>query len=215
MAIEASLTIAVNRIHYPVTSLGPGRRIGVWVQGCTIGCVGCVSTDTWKADQSFTTTTTQILERCKALASGTVEGITISGGEPFQQPEALAALVAAMRRQWPAADVLVYSGLPLEVLRRDHESVLAGCDAVISDPFDIRRAPGEAWCGSSNQRLTLLTDLGRRRYRAASESTRRLQVSVEADGVWFIGVPLPGDLQRVVAAAARRGVRLGGASWRA
>ncbi|MCA1696856.1 MAG: radical SAM protein, partial [Actinobacteria bacterium] len=34
-------------MHHPVTTLGYGTRAGVWVQGCTIGCHGCASRDTW------------------------------------------------------------------------------------------------------------------------------------------------------------------------
>ena len=40
-------TIAISRIHYPVTTLGPGKRIGIWMQGCSIRCPGCISADTW------------------------------------------------------------------------------------------------------------------------------------------------------------------------
>ena len=38
--------LALSRMHFPVTTLGPGNRIGIWVQGCTIRCPGCVSADT-------------------------------------------------------------------------------------------------------------------------------------------------------------------------
>ena len=43
----ASMALVVNRVHFPVTALGPGRRLGVWVQGCSIGCAGCLAHDTW------------------------------------------------------------------------------------------------------------------------------------------------------------------------
>jgi anaerobic ribonucleoside-triphosphate reductase activating protein len=39
--------IGLNRVHFPVTALGPGRRIGIWLQGCLIRCPGCMSLDTW------------------------------------------------------------------------------------------------------------------------------------------------------------------------
>ena len=48
------MKIAINKAHFPVTVLGPGRRIGIWLQGCSIHCKGCVSQDTWAADPGRT-----------------------------------------------------------------------------------------------------------------------------------------------------------------
>ena len=39
--------IRLNKAHYPVTALGPGRRIGLWLQGCALACPGCISQDSW------------------------------------------------------------------------------------------------------------------------------------------------------------------------
>ncbi len=46
------MNILLNKAHFPVTVLGPGRRIGLWLQGCTIRCRGCVSQDARPADAS-------------------------------------------------------------------------------------------------------------------------------------------------------------------
>ncbi|HSV19446.1 MAG TPA: 4Fe-4S cluster-binding domain-containing protein, partial [Casimicrobiaceae bacterium] len=50
--VAATATIELNKAHWPVTVLGPGKRIGLWLQGCSIHCPGCVSQDTWSADPS-------------------------------------------------------------------------------------------------------------------------------------------------------------------
>lgn len=42
------MRMILSRLHFPVTTLGPGRRIGVWFQGCSIRCAGCISRDTWE-----------------------------------------------------------------------------------------------------------------------------------------------------------------------
>ena len=96
-------SIALSRIHFPVTTLGPGRRIGIWFQGCSIHCPGCISMDTWAPSRGITT----IDEVVSAIAQWipTADGITISGGEPFDQPIALLELLRGLR-SLTEADVL-------------------------------------------------------------------------------------------------------------
>src|SRR6185295_15428379 len=85
MGVSSSSTaIAVSRIHFPITALGPGSRIGIWLQGCSIRCEGCISMDTWNPGIGITT----LSEVARHLAPmwSQATGITISGGEPFDQP---------------------------------------------------------------------------------------------------------------------------------
>ena len=42
------MNILVNKAHYPVSVLGHGKRIGIWLQGCSIRCRSCCSLDTWE-----------------------------------------------------------------------------------------------------------------------------------------------------------------------
>src|SRR5215213_9495247 len=107
--------IALSRLHFPVTTLGPGRRLGIWLQGCSIRCPGCISVDTWSPTQGQTTTEA-IVEALLPWLPET-EGITVSGGEPFDQPQALAVLLKELRRLSPV-DILVYSGYPFDALSK-------------------------------------------------------------------------------------------------
>jgi anaerobic ribonucleoside-triphosphate reductase activating protein len=165
------MKIAINKAHFPVTVLGPGRRIGIWVQGCRIRCKGCVSQDTWDADPGRLTTVARLLTWCRetvAARGGTFDGVTISGGEPFDQPDALKALLAALE-QWRSSsrldfDVLCYSGYPLGHLRRKHAALLARLDAVIPEPFVESQPLEKLWRGSANQSLVPLSARGHERY---------------------------------------------------
>ena len=85
--------IDISRAHYPVTTLGVGRRIGIWFQGCSIRCKGCVSQDTWATDPSKAIPVGALLGWCKMVAPEGPDGVTISGGEPFDQPAGLSALL--------------------------------------------------------------------------------------------------------------------------
>lgn len=128
-------------------------------------------------------------------------GVTLSGGEPFDQPDALAALLTHL----PLAvdqDVLVYSGHPFERIA-SHPSLVDGrIDALISDPYLVETPQTLPLRGSDNQRLRLLTDLGRDRFSAfqapVSTSHRSFDVMFDTDGtVWLAGIPRTGDMDRL------------------
>ncbi len=209
------MMLRINRLHFPVTVLGPGRRLGLWLQGCGIGCSGCVSRDTWDVAGGTAVEVASLVETCQQMTGGGVDGLTITGGEPFEQPVALAAFLDALAG-WRAAagfDVLCYSGLPLKRLERDHAGLLARIDALIPEPFIEAQATDAPWRGSQNQPLVLFSDLARQRY-AAPEAARALQVEVGPELVWFIGIPRRGDMERIRALAAQRGLAMQDVSWR-
>jgi anaerobic ribonucleoside-triphosphate reductase activating protein len=198
--------IAVSRIHYPVTTLGPGRRLGVWTQGCSIRCPGCVSADTWAFDRGVTTVDGLVAAVGPWLAEA--EGITVSGGEPFDQPEALFALLRAFRAR-TSVDVLVFSGHPIEAIAPWITAMDGFIDAVIADPYLESASQTLPLRGSDNQRLHLITDLGRRRFSTFEQPSipeRRFDVMFDADGqVFLAGIPARGDLARLRAALGAAG----------
>ncbi|MGH8667177.1 MAG: 4Fe-4S single cluster domain-containing protein [Burkholderiales bacterium] len=217
------MKLQLNKAHYPVTALGPGRRIGIWTQGCSIHCPGCVSLDTWKPDRSKSIEVDALIAWCKRVCGGAADGITISGGEPFDQPKALGALLDGLIlwRQASAQsfDILCYSGYRVERLRKEHPRLLDRIDALMCDPYVESLATERPWRGSDNQRLVPLTALGLERYGAyvdaAGEEPKRFQVVADGKRIWFVGIPHRGDLERIEQACAERGVSLAATSWRA
>jgi anaerobic ribonucleoside-triphosphate reductase activating protein len=137
------------------------------------------------------------------------DGVTISGGEPFDQPQALHSLLSGIRAM-TAVDVLVFSGYPIETLRR-HLSAMDGLiDALVSDPYDIHATQTLALRGSDNQRLHFLTPLGERRLAAFERQIRAgeaaLDLMFDDDGtVWMAGIPRRGDMERLRQLLAAQG----------
>jgi anaerobic ribonucleoside-triphosphate reductase activating protein len=129
------------------------------------------------------------------------EGITVSGGEPFDQPEALAHLLRELRAR-TEVDILVFSGHAFAKLRGWLERSPGLIDAIMSEPYDERAPQTQALRGSDNQRLHQLTDLGRARLaaydRPLSPADRRFDAMFDADGgVWFAGIPARDDFRRL------------------
>lgn len=216
------MKLRLNKAHYPVTALGPGQRLGIWFQGCSLRCPGCLSRDTWAARDGYEIFPDKLLSWCESLAGGTPDGVTISGGEPFEQPQALEYLLRRFS-EWRAIsgksfDVLCYSGLPFRKLSREFPNILRLLDVLIPEPYVETLPDGPIWRGSKNQLLIPLSDLGRSRYLAhmdAHPAEPPFQIEVDNHNVWLIGVPRRGDLERMTLQLLERGVRLEKASWRA
>jgi anaerobic ribonucleoside-triphosphate reductase activating protein len=201
------MKLELSRLHFPVTTLGPGRRIGIWFQGCSIRCEGCISADTWGSGRGGTTVENVI----EALAPwfSSAEGITISGGEPFDQASALHLLLNNIKGQ-TAIDILVYSGYPLELIGEKVRAMDGLIDALITDPYDSRASQTLMLRGSDNQRLHLLTRLGTTRFagfnRTSHAGEMTLDVMFDEDGAaWIAGIPRPGDMQRLTQILADQG----------
>jgi anaerobic ribonucleoside-triphosphate reductase activating protein len=192
-------SIGISRLHFPVTTLGPGRRIGIWFQGCSIRCKGCISLDTWASGRKMTTlrAVTGLLERWLPET----DGFTISGGEPFDQPLALAALLREIRSK-SDADILVYSGYPVEFLTSQLAEMDGLIDALITDPFEIDDDRHLALRGSGNQRLHCLTPVGIERFaeyeRTAASDDKAFDVMMDDSGtIWLAGIPGRNDFKRL------------------
>lgn len=217
------MNILLNKAHFPVTVLGPGRRIGLWLQGCTIRCRGCVSQDTWPADAARAMPVKALLDWCRRAAADGIDGITLSGGEPFDQPKPLLALLRGLSEWRTQAgldfDILCYSGYPLKTLSKRHAKLLALLDALIPEPFVDGRPLGGLWRGSDNQTLAPLSARGAARYadyivQPQAADSKRMQLSVEDGKLWFIGIPQRGDMAALEALCRQRGLELRQVSWR-
>lgn len=214
--MNAGDALQLNRILWPVTTLGPGVRVGLWVQGCTIGCRGCASTDTWADDGGTSVAVTDVADQvtAAALASGAT-GLTVTGGEPFQQADAVAALIDSVRSRWPGGepmDALVFTGYTAPAARRISPALWRVADIMVAGPYRRDRPSGHPLIASSNQTVEVLTALGGERQETLSVG-RRMQVAVEGDVVSLVGLPQPGDLDRLRIALEGRGIRLGSVSW--
>jgi anaerobic ribonucleoside-triphosphate reductase activating protein len=142
---------------------GPGLRSALWVQGCSVHCPGCFNPQLWAEIGGRLENTAELADSfvTDALSAG-VEGITLLGGEPFDQAAALASIAEAFRAA--GLTVMTFSGYPLELLtewaleRPDIARLLAATDLLIDGPY-LRDRPDaiRPWLGSTNQGIRALT----------------------------------------------------------
>jgi anaerobic ribonucleoside-triphosphate reductase activating protein len=217
--VTAPATVRLERLHYPVTALGPGRRLGVWVQGCSLACPDCMSQHTWDPDGGQETHLTTVVAAWRAGLADGADGVTISGGEPLQQPgitTLLQALADERDRLRPEADILLYTGYTEREARRRCPDALALADAVITGRYAVARPTRLVWRGSANQQLIPLTSRGNARYLPYVDSEPEhppIQVGRNGADVWLIGVPRSGDLARLDRAVSDAGVELLRTTW--
>jgi anaerobic ribonucleoside-triphosphate reductase activating protein len=192
----------------PVEGLGPGKRLILWVRGCARGCPGCIAPE--MQTPGVPAPVAEIAAALRPLLSA-VDGITLSGGEPFAQPAALAALIDLLRVERDV-EVLVFSGFLLEELqaREDAAPLLARADILIDGPF-LDTAPNTLqWRGSDNQRVHLLTPRAQcyaGTVDAPMPDERPLQVQMLSPSRFrIIGIPRRGDLARYRDLMAERGM---------
>jgi anaerobic ribonucleoside-triphosphate reductase activating protein len=149
--------IYLFRLYHDSIVDGFGRRSVVQFAGCSIRCVGCYVPETHERENGRLTSIGEIVRGVDEQRTRH-DGVTILGGEPFDQAESLSALVERLKAK--NYHITVYSGYTLEnLLARDEECVnrvLAKIDLLIDGAFDrnLTRNAGE-YRGSSNQRLIL------------------------------------------------------------
>jgi len=134
---------------------GPGERFVLWVQGCSIRCPGCCNPDTWTTAPRCTVTVRRLLREI-SNSSG-IEGVTLTGGEPFEQPEALASFASEVQAM--GLSMFVNTGFELDdLVSPAQRQLLALSDVVVSGPYCRELdSPDLLWRGSSNQQIGFLS----------------------------------------------------------
>jgi anaerobic ribonucleoside-triphosphate reductase activating protein len=180
--------ILVNLIAYPVTVLGYGKRVGLWTQGCSIGCTGCMSKHTWE----FTPQTYRTIEAIMTqLNTYGCDRITISGGEPFEQPDLLYLLQALKESGFK--DVMVYSGYSEQYIRTHFSDCLIYIDALVSEPFIEGLESERLYKGSDNQKLIVLNETLKQQYKSYVLLFKNKKLQKYNDVI--IGIPYQKDVK--------------------
>lgn len=137
---------------------GPGHRFGIWLQGCSIHCPGCMLPETWPFTRKNKISCGQLAH--KIIHTPLIEGVTILGGEPFDQSKALLCLLRKIKKH-SKLSILLFTGYTAEYLQKhcpQFKAILSLVDIFIEGPYvKERQISSHPWIGSSNQTVRFLT----------------------------------------------------------
>ena len=171
----------LHRIVDATLAEGPGLRCAVWTQGCSVRCPGCFNPQTWTTRGGTRLPWREVAEKVlRARDEHGVQGMTLLGGEPFDQPEPLGALATAVRAE--GLSVMTFTGHRVEDLRERPScaELLASTDLLVDGPYLADQPePSRPWVGSVNQRFHFLSD----RYdEAVLDAPNRIELRIAPDG---------------------------------
>lgn len=176
-----SPSVRIGAVAERTEAEGPGVRFAVWAQGCTIRCSGCFNPHLWGTHDGRHTPAQELAQHATAAATNDreIEGVTLLGGEPFEQAQAFAAFATAVGAA--GLSVMVFTGYSREHLEGPDAppgsaALLAATDLLVDGPYraeqkDLLRP----WVGSTNQRFHFLTS----RYEHLTEKLTTLPDRVE------------------------------------
>jgi anaerobic ribonucleoside-triphosphate reductase activating protein len=177
-------TIRIANIVPVTRANGPGNRIGIWVQGCTLGCPGCFNPQTHGRQDGREISVSALLDQLDEIyMKNKIDGITISGGEPLQQWNAIhPILLWAVGRR---LSVVLFTGFDLEQVRRlsFYRKLETYVDVLIAGRYQQENRVARSLVGSSNKEFAFFTQV----YDLDDfENIPQVEVSIDTTGQVFI-----------------------------
>ena len=189
------LTLNLSHLEPCSYANGPGARFVVWMQGCTIGCHGCCNQHTWSHAPRLLMPIQRVYDQIITHAN-TIEGVSFTGGEPFEQAEALAVLCRMLKTA--GLSVVCFTGHTLTHLRTNraptgsHE-LLKHIDILKDGRYMHKQKTDDLPLrGSHNQQLHFLSG----RYAVDDVAAcPRAEIMIGNDGITSTGfMPKPKEL---------------------
>lgn len=183
----------IDRILYPVTTLGPGKRLVIWTQGCSKRCINCASRGLWDFDKRKEMKVEDCISSIKKyLSSEEIDGITISGGDPVEQPQELLKLVKGLKQI--SDDIIVYTGYEFseltELFDNNYIKELKNNVAVLITGryVDEKNDNKSVLIGSTNQEIHYFNNKYKEKYMQYLSEGRKIQNVYCGNGMISVGI---------------------------
>ncbi len=200
--------LKLNRIQYPVYNLGPGKRIAIWVQGCSLACDGCLNPALWSTKIGKEVDVTDLAKLVVEIGDG-YEGVTITGGEPFQQYEEMIAFCALVKRL-TELDIFVYSGYALDELANKFpdQAYRSYIDFLMDGRYQVDSPANDNLRGSKNQKFYRFIK-GTPVIQTNNFSTGKWSMTLTEDNeLYMAGVPKSAEIENLTNRCVVSGISL-------
>ncbi len=202
---KTELMVAAIQNHSYVA--GPGRRCVVWLAGCHRRCPGCFQPQYFAFDNGEQYGVEELTARI--LSVDGIDGVTFSGGEPFEQSLALAEVCRSLKASSDLS-ILSYTGYRLEWLRDHGEQfgeLLDMIDILIDGEYREDEAGTYLWRGSRNQRIIFLSaDIKADYPGSSSVAPQEIQLTVTPSRFVLTGFPDEESSRSFQAALKKKGI---------
>lgn len=153
-----------------------------------------MSKHTWEFEEKYLIEVREIIEKINSYPT---DKITISGGEPFEQPQALKEILKGVRKT--KNDILLYTGYSYKKVKKHWLDILQYIDVIVTNPFIEGMDTPLVWKGSENQEMIILNEGLKHRYfeYMKEKKTKTLQI-IKSDGLlYLVGIPYQKDWEEV------------------
>ena len=187
--------LRVYKVLHSTEALGFGRRFVIWTQGCMQNCPNCIAPDSHDINGGKSVNIDDLYEMI--LSKKGIDGLTITGGEPFLQCSVLVDLIKKLKEQRSELTYILYTGYKFDDLNVQKEALnlINMLDLLIDGNYNYSLDYNIPLIGSVNQQVYILTENGEKLAKYMQEQTsRNIEIFFDYSEVPFVvGIPPRGN----------------------
>lgn len=180
----------IERILFPITSLGPGERLVLWTLGCKKHCKKCANPELRSFNSKKNITLSQFKSIMKNIELKRIDGVTVTGGEPLLQARELLEFIEYFKTF--TKDILIFTGFSEDEIRLSddyvHKCVEESAIIVAGEYIDELNDNTTPLIASSNQKIIWGNDVLITKYTEYMKIGRQIQNIYYNDNLISVGI---------------------------
>lgn len=133
---------------------GLGIRVSIFFSGCSFHCKNCFNSELWDFNYGIPFTEETISKIIELLKPDYIKGLSILGGEPFHNYDAVIKLIKKVKEIYPNKDIWIWTGYKFDDIPEECKDILDLADVIVDGRYEEdKRDLSIAFRGSTNQRI--------------------------------------------------------------
>ena len=133
---------------------GSGIRVSIFFSGCNFHCKNCFNSELWDFNYGIPFTEETINKIIELLSPDYIKGLSILGGEPFHNYDAVIKLIKKVKEIYPNKDIWIWTGYKFDDIPEEYKDILDLADVIVDGRYEEdKRDLSIAFRGSANQRI--------------------------------------------------------------